>query len=203
MYKGPLDVQSLSACPYLDLFCLSFHFRLPPVSFPLSDAFSRPDFYASQEAGETSESTLIYPNEWLSNLAHPSGTDAIPESKEEKERERDRWRAVWCVKRKKKEKEKYESQRFERTRAKTERWALESTRVWLTLLSRRAEEGRAGDKYSRMSFQRPEKLFLMHFPSFLQSSTPWKQYAGPVEPQQMHSRIKTHTLPIVHHCAEL
>ena len=102
MYKGPLDVQSLSACPYLNLFCLSFHFRHPPVSFLLSASFSRPDFCASQEAGETSESTLIYPNEWLSNSAHPSGTDAIPESKEEKERERDRWRAVWCVKRKKK-----------------------------------------------------------------------------------------------------
>lgn len=45
-------------------------------------------FCTSQEAGETSESTLIYPNEWLSNSAHPLGTDIIPESEEEKETER-------------------------------------------------------------------------------------------------------------------
>lgn len=110
---------NLSRSAPISSFLSVFSLPTPPCFF--SASFSRPDFCASQEAGETSESTLIYPNEWLSNSAHPSGTDAIPESKEERERERDRWRAVWCVKRKKTGGEKYESQRFERKREKTER----------------------------------------------------------------------------------
>ena len=34
------------------------------------------------------------------------------------------------------------------------------------------------------------KAFLTHFPSFLQSSTPWKQYTGPVKQQKMQTHNK-------------
>lgn len=79
--------------PILFIFCLSFLFQ---ISFTLT-FFFKVWFCTSQEAGETSESTPIYPNEWLPNSAHPWGTDTIPEPKEE---ERDRERERECIKEK-------------------------------------------------------------------------------------------------------
>lgn len=87
----PNNVQRAPWCTISRSALISFFFVSPFTSdslcfFSAPRLFFKAWFRTSQEVGETSESTLIYPNEWLSNSAHPSGTDTIPESKEEQER---------------------------------------------------------------------------------------------------------------------
>lgn len=70
--------------------------------FPLPASFLRPYFAPPRRTGETSESTLVYPNV-IPYPAHLLGTDTLPESMVEKERERqmERERGLYVYKKKK------------------------------------------------------------------------------------------------------
>lgn len=151
MYKVPLDVQSLLACDYLILFLSLFSLPTPSVSFPLPASFLRPDF-----APPSRLEKLVKVPIPMSGFLIRQGKDYSNEKEWERQKEGEKFM------RERREEAAREYQRYEQRR-RDGSWEV---CVWLTLLSRRAEEGQAGEKYSRISSQCPGKLFLHTSPHF-------------------------------------
>lgn len=166
----PNNVQSAPWCTislglrlsysFLSLFSLP----TPSVSFPLPASFLRPDF-----APPSRLEKLVKVPIPMSGFLIRQGKDYSNEKEWERQKEGERFM------RERREEAARQYQRYERKRAKAKRWELGS--MCVTHLAQQESRGRT----SRWKIQQdiipvPWKAFLTHFPSFLQSSTPWKQY---------------------------